>query len=214
MGKGGARHTTKPMVDVGLLFKVLKTHSAVVQNLEVYEGISKAQGASPAGLVHSMGLMTSLVELEPSCQIHQSSLRSALMQILPEEPGFNNSKFKGSIFIYFRMERIGVVIFHLRRLAQNEGLGTCAAQLNAADLVKLKSLLGKIRLTKPETRPMVEASDGMPASSSGLVLVEREEPSSCVERQDSNRSHSPVPENFPLQDGSEHASAAVKRKLK
>ena len=113
MGKGGARHTTKPMVDVGLLFKVLKTHSAVLQHLGVYEGISKAQGASPAGLVHSMGL-TSLVNLEPSCQIHQSSLRSALMQLLSEEPDFNNSKFKGSIFINFRMERIGVVMFHLR----------------------------------------------------------------------------------------------------
>ena len=105
---------TKPMVDVGLLFQVLKTHSTGVQNLGVYEGISKRQKASPAGPVHSMDLMTGLAELEPSCQIHPSSLRTALMQLLAEEPAFDNSKFKGSIFVNLRMERIGVVVFHFR----------------------------------------------------------------------------------------------------
>ena len=77
----------------------------------------------------------------------------------------------------------------------------------------MKSLLEKIRLTKPETSPMVEESDGLAASSSCLALVEREEPSSLF-GQESNRSHSPVPENLPLQDGSEHVTAAIERKLK
>ena len=48
------------------------------------------------------------------------------------------------------MERLSVAMFHLRRLAQKEGLNTCAAQLTSSELLKLKELLGKIKLTKPE----------------------------------------------------------------
>ena len=94
MVKGDARHQTKPMVDVGLLFKVLQQHSNVAQNLGQYETISKAQGCNPAGLLKVHGLMNDLVDMEASCQIHQTSMRLALLQLLNQEPALNDSKYK------------------------------------------------------------------------------------------------------------------------
>ena len=98
-GKGGARHFAKPSVDVGILKRELDKHKVLLQNLGAYESVSRNQSASPKGLIQVIDLVAGLVALEPSCEIHQASLRSALMSMYTEDPNINNSRYNGSVWI-------------------------------------------------------------------------------------------------------------------
>ena len=113
MGKGGARHFTKPYVDAGILLKTLEVHSKLVTNLGPYESISKNQGCSPKGLLHCLPLVKGLLELQPSAEIHSSSLRTALYQLLMAQPSVNDSKFNGSVWVNLRIDRITALLYHI-----------------------------------------------------------------------------------------------------
>ena len=95
MGKGGARHTPKPQVDVGLLMKVFSRHLKVLKDLGPYEAVSKNQACNPAGLMHVLDMVKDLVDLEQTCEIHQSSIRSAVFQVLLADPALNDTKYNG-----------------------------------------------------------------------------------------------------------------------
>ena len=88
-GRGGCRHTPKPMVDECLLQKVLCTHSNIVAVMGPYDSISRAQAISPKGLAKVMPLLKDLVEVEPTCEIHTQCLRKALHGMLRKlgQPG-------------------------------------------------------------------------------------------------------------------------------
>jgi len=86
LGKGGARHTPKPQVDPDLLLKCFSEHSDLLQHLGLYEQVSQSQAAQPKGLMHCLPLMKGLLELEPTCEIHGSSLRQGVFPSSAPEP--------------------------------------------------------------------------------------------------------------------------------
>ena len=104
--KGGARHTTKPQVDTGLLYKVISPHRGLLSNMGLYETISKTQACNPKALVKVMPWIKGLVELEATAEIHGQNLRQAIFQLLMDEPSLNDSKWAGGTWVSLRVERL------------------------------------------------------------------------------------------------------------
>jgi hypothetical protein len=144
LGKGGARHTPKPQVDPDLLLKCFSEHSDLLQHLGLYEQVSQSQAAQPKGLMHCLPLMKGLLELEPTCEIHGSSLRQGVFQALLQNPCLNDTKFNGETWVGIRVERITVLLFHMRRLAASADLRTCASKLTGPEFLQLQEALAMV----------------------------------------------------------------------
>ena len=142
--KGGYRHTPKPQVDEGLLVKVFSNNSSLLGNMGSYDKISKSQGCDPRGLVKLLPLIKALVELEPTCEIHTSPLRKAIFQVLLEDGSLNDSKFSGAVWTNMKTERVGVLLYHMRRLAGSD-LKQAASKLTGADYLQLQQVVEMIR---------------------------------------------------------------------
>ena len=149
MNKGGYRHTSKPQVDQGLLMKVFSNNSNLLGNMGIYERISRSQGCDPKGLIKLLPLIRGLVELEPTCEIHQSCLRKAIFSILLEDGTLNDSKWSGAVWTGMKVERVGVLLFHLRRLAGTD-LKVAAAKLTGAEYLQLQNV---VEIIKTKERP-------------------------------------------------------------
>jgi hypothetical protein len=122
-GKGGARHTPKPQVDIALLVKCFLAHTSLLTKLGIYENVSKNQSCSPKSIPQVLPLLKWLVDLEPTCEIHGSCLRQAIMQVLMQEPALNNTTiYNGSVLVGSRVDRITTLLFHLRRLKGSDDL--------------------------------------------------------------------------------------------
>ena len=141
--KGGNLHTKKPEVDEGLLLELFNKHVDLLQNMGPYEQISKSQSCNPQGLVHMLPLTKGLVGLEKTCEVHSACLRRAMFQLLVTDASINNSKFNGAVWIGLRIERLGVIMFHMRRLAKSN-LNLCAARLSGAQFVQLQEVVQMI----------------------------------------------------------------------
>ena len=63
MGKGGARHASKPMIDSGLIYSALAPHMDIVGNLGNYEKISKSNGPDYLGLATCVDMWRALLKL-------------------------------------------------------------------------------------------------------------------------------------------------------
>ena len=162
-GKGGARHTPKPQVDTDLLVNCFSAHKNMLAKLGLYENLSKNQACSPKGIVQVLPLLKGLVELEPTCEIHGSSLRQAIMEILTREPGLNTSAFKGSVWVGCRVDRITTVLFHLKRLKGSPDLKHCAASLTSLEFLDLQSVLEKVVQKEVQKNlPLAEREDAKP----------------------------------------------------
>ncbi|OLQ05274.1 hypothetical protein AK812_SmicGene11556 [Symbiodinium microadriaticum] len=149
-GKGGARHFAKPQVDEGLLLKVLSSHADIVASMGAYEAVSKSQAANPQGLIRVLPLVNGLLRLEPTCEVHPGNLRSALLELLMQEPGLNQTKFNGKTWCNMRVQRLGVVLSHFRRLRLSDDLRACASKLNSCDFLRLSPIVESI-VVKAET---------------------------------------------------------------
>ena len=158
-GKGGARHFSKPRVDADILFKILSNHSDLLSDLGPYENVSRTQACNPSGLLHVLGLVRALVQAEKSCEIHQSNLRAALTRAYQQDPALNKTKFNGGVWVGMKVERLGVILFHMRRLKNAEAdLRTCAARLTSAELIQLQDVLGLID-KKSACPPALDTAD-------------------------------------------------------
>lgn len=147
MVKGGARHTSKPSIDAGLLLKALKENIGNVLEMGHYETASRTGGCIPKGLVENAGLLEALVKLAPTAEIHTQPLKSALLKLLTDEPTLNKSKFNGSVWISLRMERVTTVLYHLRRLANDgEAHKFCATRLTGSEFQVLKRLVEMVEV--------------------------------------------------------------------
>ena len=90
-------------------------HSSLLAKLGIYENVSKNQSCSPKGILYVLPLLKWLVELELTCEIHGSSLRQAIMQVVMQEPALNTSIYNGSVWVGSGVGRITTLLFHLRR---------------------------------------------------------------------------------------------------
>ena len=167
--KGGARHTTKPQVDTGLLYKAMSSHRQLLANMGLYESISKTQACNPKALVKVMPLIKGLVELEATGEIHGQNLRQAIFQLLMEDPSLNESKWAGGTWVSLRVERLNVVLFHMRRLRLSGDLRACASKLTTAEFLQVQDV--------------VELMEKKPDLQDVLPLVQREEASPLAERE-------------------------------
>ena len=195
VGKGGGKHTAKPLVDELLLERALSKHSSLLMNLGLYENISRTQATSPKGLLKVLILVKDLVDLESTCEIHNMSLRKAIFQVLLSEPGLNDSKLNGSSWVGLKVERLGVIMSHMRRLSGTD-LSVCSGKLTGAEFVQLKEVVGRIQKKVEEKlpveskeKPLVERGSGskkveekLPVKREEKPLVERESSAPTVER--------------------------------
>ena len=159
-GKGGARHTPKPQ---DLLVKCFTLHSALIQHCDPYEHISKTQAWNPKGLFLMLPLLKGLLDLEATCEIHGSCLRQAIFQVLVQDPSLNDSKFNGSVWVGSRVERISVVLFHMRRLKGSDDMKACASRLTGAEFLQLQEVVDMI------------AKKGPPSTELALVALGKRE---------------------------------------
>ena len=167
MTKGGNRHTKKPEVDVGLLLKALTEHSPLVADLGPYEHIGRSQSCHPKGLIKVLPLTKGLLQLSGTGEIHSQCLRQALMNLLVAQPSLNQTIYNGAVWCGSRVERLGVILFHMRRLKFGSEMKIAAAHLTGAELQKLQEVVDMIS-KKPEVEeaplPLAkrEASDDEP----------------------------------------------------
>ena len=165
MSKGGARHTAKPEVDEGLLVSLFSEQRSLLQHMGSYERISRSQACNPKGLIDLLPLTKGLVKLEPTCEIHTQCLRKALFQVLLEHPALNNTQFSGAVWVGLKVERLGVLQYHMRRLA-NSSLQSCAARLTGGDLEQLQEVINTI--VKKEQPALVQRAEEPEPQPKGL----------------------------------------------
>ena len=148
--KGGPRHFSKPQVDPGLLMSVFSNYKKLLQDFGSYERLSSSQACDPKGLLNLWPFINALVELEPTCEIQATCLRNAIFQTLLEDGRLNETKWSGSVWVGMKVERINVILYHLRRPQGQQDLKQCAAKLKGAEFVQLKELISR---TKEKEKP-------------------------------------------------------------
>ena len=153
--KGGPRHTIKPRLDEGVLMKVIRKHSSLLANVGVYENISKSQSCNPKGLYKLLPLIRDLLTLEPTGEIHTQSLRNAIFQVLLQDPSLNDSKWNGQVWVGLKVERLGVILYHMRRLLGSD-LKSCAAKLTGCEYQELQEV---VSIMSPKEAPVPTAFD-------------------------------------------------------
>ena len=145
-GKGGARHTPKPQLDAGVLQTMFGKHQDLIKDLGKYERISKNQASDPKGLLHCLPLIKGLIKLEPTCEIHGSSLGQGLFQLLVAEPALNDTPWNGSVWLGMKVERVTSLLYHMRRLKGSQSeMATCAAKVTGGEYMQLQEVVKLIK---------------------------------------------------------------------
>ena len=148
MGKGGARHFAKPMVDGGLLYKAFHSHRDVLIDLGDYETLSRNGSPCFEGLIKSAGLIEDVLLLEPSAELHPQPVKAALLKLLSGNASLNTTQFNGQVWINLRAERLCTLLNHVRKAARDpESLKQAALKLCGKDMVILKKILGLVSLS-------------------------------------------------------------------
>lgn len=148
-GKGGARHAPKPLVDTMVLMQVLQQHDDILRDLGAYNTTSKNQSVEPKEIMHCFALLQDSVKLSSTAEVHTQPLRQALLKCVQEDPSLNDTKWNCGVWANLKCERVGVLLFHPRRLKNLEDLSGCAAKLTSAEFVLLKRLLESVD-SKPQ----------------------------------------------------------------
>lgn len=145
-GRGGARHFSKPLIDQGLLYKVLCDHEDLVMDMKGYEQLSRNSAVNPKAMHQMLPLINALVDIEGSAEIHPQGVRSALLHLITEKPELNTSKYNGAVFVNLRAERLGVLLHHVRKLARNTPTPSVVSALTAQEFQELTETLKKVQL--------------------------------------------------------------------
>ena len=117
------------------MYKVLSEGQETLEDLGPYEHVSKNNSPDPKGLVKTLPLWKGLLKLESSGEIHTQPLRTALISLLAEAPQLNNTRHSGQVWANLKMERIGTILFHVRKLGR-ESLAAAAAKLTREEYEK------------------------------------------------------------------------------
>ena len=149
-GRGGARHKAKPYVDPGLLFQVLDKHEELVTDLKGYEVLSRNSAVDPRALHSLLPLLNALLDLVPTAECHPGSLRLALCQMLQKKPTLNTSKFKGSVWINMRAERLGTFLSHVRKVSKGTGDQSLCVNLTGLEYSMVQETLKKVQHHDPQ----------------------------------------------------------------
>ena len=170
-GRGGPRHKPKPYVDSGLLFSSLEKHSELLKDLGPYEHVSRTMGADAKGLILTMPLWKALIAVEPTGEIHCQPLRTALLSLLADNAELNHTRSSGQVWANLKVERITVLLTHVRKVARDQNLGPLAAKLTKDEFMSLTAALKLLELPDPQglEKPRAPLEKG---SSRSLVSIE------------------------------------------
>ena len=145
--RGGAKHKPSPVVDVGKLSEVFGKHKAVIADFGCYEHINRSQAAKGLGIVSLYDFLKDMLKLCPSADMPGSCARSAMISLIVQEPTLNKTIYNSSIWAGTRCERLGTILYHLRRLAREEDrFRQAALQMPGIELTKLKELCAMVAL--------------------------------------------------------------------
>ena len=133
------------------LMQVLQRNDSLIRNLGAYNTTSRNQSVSPKGIMHCYSLLCDLVELSSSAEIHTQPLRQALLECVQEDPSLNDTKWNCGVWANIKCERLGTLLFHLRKLKNQDDLSSYAAKLTSAEFVLLKKMLDSV-----ESKPQAE----------------------------------------------------------
>lgn len=146
MGKGGARHASKPMIDSGLIYSALAPHMDIVGNLGNYEKISKSNGPDYLGLATCVDMWRALLKIEPSGELHPQPMKVALISLLSEHGHLNKANYTGQTWVSLRVERLSTVMTHLRKIKREGTLTAAAARLTREQFNDLQAGLQLMKL--------------------------------------------------------------------
>ncbi len=145
---------SKDPVDIGLLLRMFSSHLDIIKDFGAYENISRSQHVHGPGLMVLYEFLWDLVVVCPSANPKESSMRSALLELVTLRPEANNTKFNNLTWASMRTERLVCIFYHVRRLKREEGRQVqVAAKLTGQQLQKLKDLLKQVELKAQEDDP-------------------------------------------------------------
>ncbi len=147
-GRGGAHHTPKPHVDVGLLQAHLAAHASDLCNMGVYEALSKSQSWDPKAIVQKASLVKGILRLEPSGEVASISLRRAILAVLKDDNKLNKTQFNGWTWANLRAERVDTMLSHLRRARRDQSMSLTKliGALNSEQYCEMEEMMSMLVL--------------------------------------------------------------------
>eukprot|EP00435_Cladocopium_sp_Y103_P049613 s1376_g15.t1 len=79
--------------------------------------------------------------------------QQALYQMIQQKPCLNTSKLKGSVWIQLRAERLGTLLFHVRRLGRGIGDQSLCANSTGLEYAMVQETLKKVQFPDDEPQP-------------------------------------------------------------
>ena len=102
-------------------------------------------------LLANMPLWKALVRLEPTCTVHAQPLRQSLLSLMAADPNINTSSHSGQVWCNLKLQRLTVLLTHVRNLARNQSsLTPVAGKLTRQQYVDLQAGL---KLVEVEDKP-------------------------------------------------------------
>ena len=217
---GGSRHKRKPFVDVGLLFKAFDKHADLLKDLKGYEKCSRTASPDPLALCSIYPLAETLVQLEPTAEIHGQCVRQALGQLLVHKPEVNDSEYAGRVWLNLRAERITTILNHIRELARDEAhLKKSALVLTKTQYAEFRRLIDQVQLNDvvpepAEKTPLPIAAEAVQPQVASPKRVLKQELSNVSLDSNGFPAMLQSPEKESLQDAQEMAPSCIRKRLK
>ena len=111
-----------------------------------------------------------------------------MFQVLLGEPSLNSTKWNGSVWVGLKVERITILLSHMRRLLGQNEMQACASKLTGAEFLQLQEVVKMIQQKQQVAADptLAEREKGNP------TLVEREKADPALAEREA--SHTPLPE--------------------
>ena len=151
-GRGGDKHKPVRPVDEGVLMEIFAAHKENMCDLGVYEGISRPQASFAPGIAANAALLKRILVACPQAELPTAVARSAFMRVLMQFPGLNKSIYTMDVYAGLRVDRLCVMLYHLRRFdasrdTNEEAMRVACKKCTAEQLLQLKNLKALMNLT-------------------------------------------------------------------
>ncbi len=137
-------------VDQLELNKVILEHSVgCLKTMGGYECVSMPQAVKGDALAALSPMLMGLLDVAPSGEINNTQLKAAVMAAVCAKPELNNTNQKNDIWCGLRVDRIVIVLNHLRRLLDETKFQQMASGTQGSNVVLIRQLLKKLEVPPP-----------------------------------------------------------------
>ena len=141
--RGGAFHQPRPDLDESVLLTFVSTFRTDIMNVHAYETISCSQAVSGEGLAANFNMLQKLLELSPQAELPARKTKTSIEKVLAQSPGLNGTVCNNNVYAGLRLERLVVMLYHLRRLQRDpQAMMACSNKTSGSSMMKVKELLG------------------------------------------------------------------------